>query len=299
MKRLSQLQSVRRGLAAGWRRCSDAAAAAPPQLVGIERIPSVLLVVGDSFVEDNFSSISTDPRWLGDEVLRQAESFYWENGPGRFENLAAWKPFSATTHYLCCTYNLKAIAWSRHPLNTSRMVYTLLNDHKTQSHATTVVPHYHIDRLREFWSRGNTPFYFQDTQGHSATFRASLDFVGQSYEYKGGTGSLAKPPPKECYLPEMFAVVAGVEDDWKAIKSNPPSVIDQYLDEAKQVQDPNLKDALPVTRLLNLLVDKYDCKIHSQMVTNNNLKAITFTLECPHALHSRPRVPRERQIAAS
>eukprot|EP01059_Diplonema_ambulator_P013567 TRINITY_DN24089_c0_g1_i2.p1 TRINITY_DN24089_c0_g1~~TRINITY_DN24089_c0_g1_i2.p1 ORF type:complete len:279 (+),score=68.72 TRINITY_DN24089_c0_g1_i2:49-885(+) len=254
------------------------------------RFPVVSLLMGDAFVENSFSKIRLDPD-CGD-ALRAAEADFWEKGPQRHQNLGGWKPLSSTVHYLCCTHNLKVVGWSRHPTDTSRMVYTLLNDSETGSEPTTVVPHYHIDQLRDLWAdQENVPLYFKDVQGHSAHFRHTPDFATQPRVYLSEYEDpefTSRPPAKPCSLPEMFAVVAGIDDNWASVKSRPPTVLEKYIEEARKAGG----HGLPVTQLLNLLVETYGCRIESQAVTNNDLKKITFVLSNPTPTKA-PRVPRE------
>ena len=122
-------------------------------------LPSVILLEGDAFAEDNFAKIRSDPKWVLESMQGDVESFYMENGPGKQDNLAAWKPLSATVHHLTCTHNLKVLGWSRHPTDTSKVVYSLLNDAETRSTPTTVLPHYQLDRVSESWKKNGPPLY--------------------------------------------------------------------------------------------------------------------------------------------
>ena len=124
-------------------------------------LPSVVLLEGDAFVTDSFAKVKTDPKWVLDSMQGAVESEFYDRGIKKYENLAGWKPLSSTVNHLTCTHNLKVQGWSRHPQDTSKMVYALLNDAKSRSSPTTVIPHYQLDRVRDHWAKSedNVPLY--------------------------------------------------------------------------------------------------------------------------------------------
>eukprot|EP01064_Diplonema_japonicum_P002577 TRINITY_DN11637_c1_g3_i5.p1 TRINITY_DN11637_c1_g3~~TRINITY_DN11637_c1_g3_i5.p1 ORF type:complete len:278 (+),score=6.04 TRINITY_DN11637_c1_g3_i5:66-899(+) len=257
-------------------------------------LPGVTLLMGDAFSTDSFQKISLDPATNeADQILRAAEAQYWEKGPNRHQNLAGWKPLSGTVDYLTCACNFKVISWSRHPLDTSKMVYTLLSS-ATGQEPDTILPHYHTDRLKEHWAVGeNIPLYYKDVQGHSAHYRYTPDFTGQPSEYDDPHFT-SRPESAPCSLPEMFALIVGIDEEWSSVKSNPPSALQPFIDEAMRSEGPGL----PVTKMLNLLVSKYGCRIESQTVSNNDLKKITYIMENPNC-EKQPRVPREGRASSA
>ena len=255
-------------------------------------LPSVLLVTGDAFVEDNFSHLSLDPKWLQQDVMRHAEDYYHKRGTFSHENLGAWKPLSATVHYLSNAFNLEMKGWSRDPNNTSRMIYTLLA-RDTQERSSTNYPCYHVNQLKNEWSDPNRiPLYNADQQGHSATYRYSPDFCEVSAQ-----GPVAKNILEpESNLPEMFALIGSTEDGWESLRSSPPSVLQSSIDAAKSNVSESLRDASPLTVLLNYLVGVNGCVIQKQTVTNHDLRRITFLIENPSALNGKP-LRSERDLA--
>eukprot|EP00755_Sulcionema_specki_P032597 Sspe_Gene.99107::Locus_72506_Transcript_1_1_Confidence_1.000_Length_1272::g.99107::m.99107 len=283
----------------------DKPAETPP--VAISRIPRVVFAIGDAFVEDSFAKVATEPRWLGEAVLPRVETWYMEQAT--FDRLSCWRPLSSTVHYLSSTLGLKVQGWSRHPTNTSLMVYSLLNDFDSREQPSTVVPHYHIDRLRKLWQDGNEPFYYKDVQGHSATYRASCDYIGQEPVYMEEYPSDAPPPPPvvkdDADLPEMFAVVGGLDGDWSNITTNPPTALEKHIAEARrecerQSKNPEwaLAGAPPLLCLINHLYVRYGVRMHQQLVTNNDLTKITFYMEYPYATKRLPRTPREGRVSS-
>eukprot|EP01065_Artemidia_motanka_P001176 TRINITY_DN10550_c0_g2_i1.p1 TRINITY_DN10550_c0_g2~~TRINITY_DN10550_c0_g2_i1.p1 ORF type:complete len:354 (+),score=90.81 TRINITY_DN10550_c0_g2_i1:54-1115(+) len=317
-------RSVRHTLRPRWqvRRCAaeageeedgpfDSPAPAGPA-VSVADIPRVLLLTGDAGATQSFSTVTTDPPWLRDKVLREWEEFLWKHTLSRHDDINFWKPLAVAARCMLSQYGLKLLGWSRHPTNTSLMVYTLANDQYSRALPTTAVPFYHIDRLKKLWAGGKEPLYLKDAPGHSPNYRYSerstlQPAVWPNAEYERfGTEFTPDQPQPAPHLPEVFAIIAGVDSSWSDIRSKPAGVLDKDIREARanhQTQVPDQSSTMcgssPLVFLLSHLVARYGCRVSKQVVTNNDLTKITYFMQCSRsAVDELPRVPREGRVAS-